>query len=71
MAMKKILGALLIAGGILALVYGSFSFTKKTHKLDVGVAELKYDEKEKVQVPTWVGVVAIVAGAAVLLVGRK
>ncbi len=71
MAMKKILGALLIAGGILALVYGGFSFTKKTHKLDVGVAELKYDEKEKVQVPTWVGVVAIVAGAAVLLVGRK
>lgn len=71
MAMRKILGVLLIAGGILALVYGGFSFTKKTHKLDVGVAELKYDEKEKVQVPTWAGVVAIVAGAAVLLVGRK
>jgi len=71
MAMRKILGVLLIAGGVLALVYGGFSFTKKTHKLDVGVAELKYDEKEKVQVPTWAGVAAIVAGAAVLLVGRK
>jgi uncharacterized membrane protein YidH (DUF202 family) len=71
MAVRKILGVLLIVGGILALVYGGFSFTKKTHKLDVGVAELKYDEKEKVQVPTWVGVAAIVAGAAVLLVGRK
>jgi uncharacterized membrane protein YidH (DUF202 family) len=71
MSLRKVLGAILIAGGVLALVYGSFSYTKKTHKLDVGVAELKYDEKEKVQVPPWVGVAAIVAGAAVLLIGRK
>jgi hypothetical protein len=71
MALRKIIGAILIAGGVLALVYGGFSFTKKTHKLDVGVAELKYDEKEKVQVPTWAGVAAIAAGAVVLLVGRK
>ena len=71
MAVRKILGVLLIAGGVLALVYGGFSYTKKTHKLDVGVAELKYDEKAKVQVPIWAGVAAIVTGTAALLVGRK
>jgi hypothetical protein len=71
MALRKIVGAILIAGGVLALVYGGFSFTKKTHKLDVGVAELKYDERERVQVPTWIGVAAIAVGAAVLLISRK
>lgn len=71
MAVRKILGALLIAGGVLALVYGGFSFTKKVHKLDVGVAELKYGEKESVKIPTWIGVAAIAAGAGLLLIGRK
>jgi uncharacterized membrane protein YidH (DUF202 family) len=71
MGVRKILGVLLIAGGVLALVYGGFSFTKKVHKLDVGVAELKYGEKERVQLPTWAGVAAIVVGAGLLVIGRK
>jgi hypothetical protein len=71
MAVRKILGLVLIAGGVLALVYGGFSFTTKTHKLDVGVAELKYGEKEKVKIPTWAGIVAIAAGAGFLVIGRK
>jgi len=71
MALRKILGLLLIAGGVLALVYRGFSFTTKTHKVDVGVAELKYGEKEKIEIPTWAGVVAIAAGAGLLVIGRK
>ena len=71
MSIRKLIGAVLIAAGVLALVYGGFSFTKKTHKVDLGVAELKVGEKEKVKVPTWVGVAAIVAGGALLAFGRK
>ncbi len=71
MAVRKIVGLILIAGGVLALVYGGFSYTKKTHKLDIGVAELKWEERARVQVPIWAGVVAIAAGAAALIAGRK
>jgi drug/metabolite transporter (DMT)-like permease len=71
MSIRKLIGAVLIAAGVLALVYGGFSFTKKTHKVDIGVAELKYGEKEKVKVPTWAGVVAIVAGGALLAFGKR
>jgi uncharacterized membrane protein YidH (DUF202 family) len=71
MSLRKILGVILIAGGVLALVYGGFSYTRKTHKVDLGVAELKYGEKEKVQLPTWAGVVAIALGAGLLVIGRK
>jgi len=71
MSIRKLIGAVLIAAGVLALVYGGFSFTKERHKLDIGVAELKIDEKEKVKLPPWVGVVAIVAGGALLAIGRK
>lgn len=71
MTVRKLIGAALIAAGVLALVYGGFSFTRKTHKLDIGVAELKYGEKEKVTVPTWAGVAAIVAGGALLAFGKR
>jgi hypothetical protein len=71
MAVRKLVGAVLIAAGVLVLVYGGFSFTKKTHKVDLGVAELKYGDKEKVKLPVWAGVAAIVAGGALLAFGRK
>ncbi len=65
----KIVGALLIAAGVLGLVYGGFSFTKETHDIKLGPIELSVKEKESVNVPVWAGVGAIVAGAALLLFG--
>ena len=66
----KILAVVLIVGGILGLVYGSFSYTKKTHEATLGSLELSIKDKETVNVPVWAGVGAIVAGV-VLLVARK
>jgi len=67
----KIVGAVLIAAGVLGLIYGGFSFTKATHDIKLGPIELSVKEKESVNVPMWVGVGAIVAGAALLLFGGK
>ena len=67
----KIVGAVLIAAGVLGLIYGGFSFTKATHDLKLGPIELSVKEKESVNVPMWAGVGAIVAGAALLLFGGK
>ena len=67
----KIVAVALIVAGILALVYGSFSYTKETHEAKIGPLELSVKEKETVNIPVWAGVGAIVVGAVLLLVPLK
>jgi multidrug transporter EmrE-like cation transporter len=67
----RIFGIALIILGIAGLVYGQFSYTRKSHDADLGVLKLSIKEKETVNVPAWLGVTGIAAGAALLLVGRK
>lgn len=68
---KKIVGIILLVAGILALVYGGFTYTKDSHDAQIGPIELSVEEKERVNIPMWAGVAAVVAGAALLVVGRK
>jgi hypothetical protein len=67
----RILGIVLVVLGVLGLVYGQFSYTKKSHDADLGIMKVSVKEKETVNVPTWAGVAAIAAGAALLVAGRK
>ena len=54
----------LLVAGVLALVYGGFTYTKKTHETRIGPIDLSIKEKETVNVPMWAGVGAIVVGGA-------
>ena len=67
----KIIGIVLIVGGVLGLVFGGFSFTKQTTKANLGPISLSVQEKETVNIPLWASVIAIAAGAAVLVAGGK
>ena len=67
----KLAALALIVAGVLGLAYGSFSYTKDTQAVKLGPIELSVKEKETVNVPMWVGIGAIVAGVALLLVGGK
>ena len=67
----KLLAIALITAGVLALVYGGFSFTKETHEAKLGPLEMSLKEKETVVVPVWAGVGAIVAGGVLLLTGGR
>jgi len=67
----KILGIVLIVGGILGLVYGGFTYTKETHEAKIGPLVLSVTDKETVNVPIWAGVGAIVIGGLLLVFGRK
>ena len=67
----KILAIVLIAAGALGLIYGSFSYTKETHKASVGSLELAVKDKETVNIPQWAGVLAIAGGAVLLVFARK
>jgi TRAP-type C4-dicarboxylate transport system permease small subunit len=71
MSAVKIVAIVLIAAGILALVYGGFSYTKKTHEAQVGPFDFSVKETKTVNIPIWAGVGAIVVGGALLVFGRK
>ena len=67
----KIVAIVLIVAGVLGLVYGGFSYTKETHEAKLGPIELSVKDKERVNVPVWAGVGAIVIGGVLLLFGNK
>lgn len=67
----KIIGILLIVAGVAGLAFGGFSFTKETHKASLGPIALSVQEKETVNIPLWASIIAIAAGAAVLVAGSR
>jgi uncharacterized membrane protein YidH (DUF202 family) len=67
----KLIAIILIVLGILATVYGGFSYTKDTTVAKVGPIELTAKKQETVNIPLWAGLGAIVIGAVLLVTGRK
>ena len=67
----KVLAFVLIAGGVLALIYSGFSYTKDTTAVKLGPLELTVQEKKTVNVPVWAGVGAIAVGAVLLVMGGR
>lgn len=67
----KLTAIILIIAGTLGLTYGGFSYTKETHETDIGPIHMSVDEKQRVNVPIWAGVTAIVIGGMLLLGGIK
>lgn len=67
----RLIAIVLLATGVLALAYGGFSYTKQTHDAKVGPLEISVTEKQRINVPVWAGVVLVVAGAGILLTGKK
>ena len=67
----RILGIVLIVAGVLALAYGGFSYTKETHKAELGPFKMTLEEREQVNVPQWIGVAALAGGIVMVLIGGK
>lgn len=67
----KILAIVLIAAGVLALVYGGFSYVSNTNTTKIGPIKITTQDKERVNIPLWAGVMAVAAGAVLLLAKNK
>ena len=67
----KIVGIVLIVAGVLALAYGGFSYTKETHKAEIGPLKLQVKEQEQVNVPQWAGIASLVVGIVLVVVGKN
>lgn len=71
MPAQKMIAIVLLVAGTLALVYGGFSYTKETHTADMGPLHISVAEKERVNVPMWAGIGAILIGGMLLVVRGK
>lgn len=71
MQAPKLLALILIAAGVLALIYGGFTYTHATHEANIGPIDIAVHDKRTVNVPVWAGVGAIVIGAVMLLLGNR
>lgn len=68
----KMAAVALLVLGTLALVYGGFSYTKSESEVDLGPVSFEVQERERVNLPVWLGVGLIVVGGGLLVgVSRK
>lgn len=67
----RIAGIILIVLGALGLLYGGFSYTKRRDTVRLGPMSATIEQRESVPVPPILGGIAVIAGIALLLVGRK
>jgi len=66
-----ILGVVLIVLGIGALAYQGFTYTTKEKVLDLGPLQATATRQKTVPLPPIVGIVAVVAGVALLMAGNR
>jgi hypothetical protein len=71
MEASKLAGIVLLVVGVLGLAYGGFTYTKDTHRADIGSLHLEVNEKQHVNIPVWAGIGAILVGGLLLMTNRK
>lgn len=67
---SNIIGILLIVFGIVALSYQGFSHTKTEEIIKFGELKVTAQTKERVQIPPIAGIISVVAGIALIALGR-
>lgn len=71
MGATRIAGIVLVVAGLLGLAYGGFTYTKDTHDTKIGPLEISLKDRERVNIPIWAGVAALVAGGVLVVIPRK
>lgn len=67
----KIIGAVLVAAGLLGLVYGGFSYMQASEQASIGPLHMEVKQMHSVAIPVWLSVAAVAAGVVILVSGRS
>ncbi len=67
----KVLGVILIVVGLLALIYGGIQYTSREKVVDLGPLQVTATQKKNIPLPPIAGGIALVAGVALVVAGRK
>jgi uncharacterized membrane protein YidH (DUF202 family) len=63
----KPLGVLLVVIGLVGLIYGGLSWTRKDTVVDAGPIEITADKRESLPIPPIAGAAALIAGVVLLM----
>ena len=66
-----LIGLLLIAIGVVGLIYGGITYTSNKDVVDFGPMRIEVDQKRKIPLSPIAGAAAVAAGVVLLLIGRK
>ena len=65
------IGIVLIGAGVIALAVGRFSYTTEEKVLEVGPVVATTDQEHTIHIPDVAGIVAVIAGIALVAMGRR
>jgi hypothetical protein len=68
---NKTLGMILIALGLVGLIWGGFNYTTREKVVDIGPIHATRDETHSVPLPPIAGALALVGGVVLLVTGKK
>jgi uncharacterized membrane protein len=71
MKVGTLAGLILIALGIVGLVWGGITFTKSRETVELGPIEMTAEKKETIPLPPILGGVLLVAGIAIVIGTRR
>jgi hypothetical protein len=71
MKSKSVFALLLIAIGVIALVYGGISWTTREKAVDLGPIEITAEKSHNIPLSPIIGGVALIGGIILLVSGRK
>ena len=71
MRAATIAGVILTTIGVLALLFGGFSYTSREKILDVGPLEATRETRETLPISPVIGGLIVVCGVALLIVGAR
>jgi hypothetical protein len=69
--MQKTIGIILLAVGVVMLIWTGFSYTQREKVVDAGPVHISADKQKTVSWPPFAGGILAVAGIAVLISARS
>ena len=68
---RRILGAILVVVGLVALLWGGISWTRDKTVLDAGPIKVQTEERERIPLPPVLGAVSLVGGILLLVIPAR
>ena len=69
--MTKTFGIILIALGLIGLIWGGFSYTTRQRIADIGPLHASRDKTHTVPLPPVLGAVSLIGGVVLLVAGKS
>ena len=69
--MNRTLGIILIALGLVGLVWGGVTYTTKEKIIDLGPIQASRDKTHSIPLPPLAGAAALIGGVVLLVSGKK